>query len=91
MDRAWSFEEFIEAVMLYFTDCSPRAERSVYVRHDRESGRYFARLSSGETIIGRPGSFKVTMRYPNHQLMFELQGNKEGCDPAWEQKISATA
>ena len=72
MDKVWSFTEFIEAVMIRFTDCSPRAERSVRVRNDRESGRYFARLPSGETIIGRPGSFKVTMRYPNHQLMFEL-------------------
>ena len=72
MDKVWSFTEFIDAVMLRFTDGSPRAERLIRVRHDREDGRYFARFPSGETIIGRPGSFKVTIRYPNHQMMLEL-------------------
>lgn len=42
----------------------------VCFNNDTENGRFFANCSDGTTIIGRPSSLKVTVRYGSgHQAM----------------------
>ena len=39
-------------------------------KNDTEHGRFFANCSDGTTIIARPSSLKVTVRYGSgHQMM----------------------
>lgn len=46
---------------------------SVNFHNDTENGRFFANCSDGTTIIGRPSSHKVTVRYGSgHQMMTDL-------------------
>ena len=64
----FTFEAFVDAVMArhkYVGDL-------VYVRNDRDNGRYLAKLPNGVRIIGRPGSRKVTVRQDSHQWMAEF-------------------
>lgn len=46
---------------------------SVRFKNDTEHGRFFANISDGTTIIGRPDCLKVTVRFGSgHQAMAEL-------------------
>lgn len=46
---------------------------TVRFREDRDKGRFFANCSDGTTIIARPGSMSVTVRYGSgHQSMTAL-------------------
>ena len=68
-----SFEEFIARVLEKFCSGVENAEDKVRVRNDRENGRYFAYLPDESTVIARPGSLKVTVRFgSDHQIMTEL-------------------
>lgn len=39
---------------------------SVGFRYDKEKGKYFANCADGVTIIGNPGTLKISVRWGNH-------------------------
>jgi hypothetical protein len=42
----------------------------VWFSHDLEQEKYYAKISDGTTITGRPGGKKITVRYGSgHQMM----------------------
>ena len=66
-----SYEVFQRKVNAFIAKAGGKISASY--KHDAENGRFFANLSDGTTIIGRPSGLKLTVRWASgHQSMIAV-------------------
>lgn len=63
-----SFEVFKNKIGNLISKADPKTR--AFYSYDKQSGKYWARLSDGTVITGHPSGNKITVRYGSgHQMM----------------------